>query len=36
VGKVQSESGVVHLVVDELFRPKLTLEPSNVRSRDFH
>jgi error-prone DNA polymerase len=35
-GKVQSETGVVHLVVDELFRPKLTLEPANVRSRDFH
>ena len=35
-GKVQAESGVVHLVVDELWKPKLTLEPSKVRSRDFH
>jgi len=35
-GKVQAESGVVHLVVDELWKPRLTLEPSKVRSRDFH
>jgi error-prone DNA polymerase len=35
-GKVQAEAGVVHLVVDELWRPRLTLEPSRVRSRDFH
>jgi error-prone DNA polymerase len=35
-GKVQAESGVVHLVVDELWKPRLTLEPSRVRSRDFH
>jgi error-prone DNA polymerase len=35
-GKVQAESGVVHIVVDELWKPKLTLEPSKVRSRDFH
>ncbi len=35
-GKVQAESGVVHLVVDELWKPRLSLEPSRVRSRDFH
>jgi error-prone DNA polymerase len=35
-GKVQSESGVVHIVVDELWRPNLTLSPTEVRSRDFH
>jgi error-prone DNA polymerase len=35
-GKVQSESGVVHIVVDELWRPTLSREPSKVRSRDFH
>jgi error-prone DNA polymerase len=35
-GKVQAESGVVHVVVDELWKPKLTLEPSRVKSRDFH
>jgi error-prone DNA polymerase len=35
-GKVQAESGVVHLVVDELWKPRLALEPSKVRSRDFH
>jgi hypothetical protein len=36
LGKVQSESGVVHVVVDELWRPALTLEPTKVSSRDFH
>jgi error-prone DNA polymerase len=35
-GKVQSESGVVHIVVDELWRPALTVEPTAVSSRDFH
>jgi error-prone DNA polymerase len=37
-GKIQSESGVIHIVVDELWRPRLTLEqePAKVRSRDFH
>ena len=35
-GKIQAESGVVHLVVDELWRPQLSLEPRGVKSRDFH
>jgi error-prone DNA polymerase len=35
-GKVQVESEVVHIVVDELWRPRLTLEPSRLKSRDFH
>ena len=35
-GKVQSESGVVHIVVDELWKPRLSVEPKKVRSRDFH
>jgi error-prone DNA polymerase len=35
-GKVQSEQSVVHIVVDELWRPKLSLEPNRIKSRDFH
>ncbi|TNF38323.1 MAG: DNA polymerase III subunit alpha [Deltaproteobacteria bacterium] len=35
-GKVQSERGVVHLVVDELWVPEVKVRPDNVRSRDFH
>jgi len=35
-GRVQSEKTVVHVVVEELWKPKLTVEPKRVRSRDFH
>ena len=35
-GKVQSEQSVVHLIVDKLWTPKLTLEPKPMRSHDFH
>ncbi len=35
-GKIQAESGVVHLVVDELWKPELSLKPTRVKSRDFH
>jgi len=35
-GKVQSEQSVVHLIVDKLWKPKLTLEPKRVSSRYFH
>ncbi len=35
-GKVQSEQSVVHIVVDELWKPKLSLEPNRIKSRDFH
>jgi hypothetical protein len=35
-GKVQSDSGVVHIVAAELWKPKLALQPTQVRSRDFH
>ena len=35
-GKVQSEESVVHIVVDELWKPELTLEPNRIKSRDFH
>ncbi|MFN8179185.1 MAG: error-prone DNA polymerase [bacterium] len=34
-GKVQKESGVVHLVADILFEPKLNVRPDGVTSRDF-
>ena len=35
-GKIQSEQGVVHLVVDELWRPRVRGQPTPIRSRDFH
>ena len=35
-GKVQSEQSVVHIVVDELWKPNLSLEPNCIKSRDFH
>jgi error-prone DNA polymerase len=35
-GKIQAEQGVVHLIAEELWRPKLSIEPELVRSRDFH
>jgi error-prone DNA polymerase len=35
-GKLQVEDGVVHLVAEELWEPRLELKPANARSRDFH
>jgi error-prone DNA polymerase len=35
-GKIQAEQGVVHLIAEELWTPKLSIEPELVRSRDFH
>ena len=35
-GKLQVENGVVHLVADSLWNPKLSLRPVDVASRDFH
>ncbi|MDH3592853.1 MAG: OB-fold nucleic acid binding domain-containing protein, partial [Planctomycetota bacterium] len=35
-GKLQAQDGVVHLVADSLWRPKLDREPAATRSRDFH
>jgi error-prone DNA polymerase len=35
-GKLQSEDGVVHLVAEELWEPKIELKPASVTSRDFH
>jgi error-prone DNA polymerase len=35
-GKLQVEDGVVHLVAEELWEPRLALKPASARSRDFH
>jgi error-prone DNA polymerase len=35
-GKLQAEDGVVHLVAEELWEPRLELKPASVGSRDFH
>jgi error-prone DNA polymerase len=35
-GKLQSHDGVVHLIVDSCWKPKLSRVPSNKDSRDFH
>jgi error-prone DNA polymerase len=35
-GKLQVEDGVVHLVAESLWKPRVELKPANVRSRDFH
>jgi len=35
-GKLQIESGVVHVVVEELWQPQLDRRPSKAKSRDFH
>ena len=35
-GKLQAEDNVVHLVAEELWKPRLELKPATVRSRDFH
>ena len=35
-GKVQSQSGVVHLVAEKLWIPNLNRRPTKVPSRDFH
>jgi error-prone DNA polymerase len=35
-GKIQSEDGVVHLIVDRVWEPRLRDEPAAQRSRDFH
>jgi len=35
-GKIQSEDGVVHLIVDRVWEPRLRDEPVSDRSRDFH
>ena len=35
-GKLQAEDGVVHLVAETLWEPRLELKPAATRSRDFH
>ena len=35
-GKLQSESGVVHIVADALWTPAITARPPTAGSRDFH
>jgi error-prone DNA polymerase len=35
-GKLQVEDGVVHLVAEELWEPRVELKPASTRSRDFH
>jgi error-prone DNA polymerase len=35
-GTIQAEDGVVHLVAEELWEPRVELKPATVRSRDFH
>ena len=35
-GKLQVEDGVVHLVADRFWRPRLELRPAQTKSRDFH
>ena len=35
-GKLQSESGVVHVVADALWAPEIPARPSTAGSRDFH
>jgi error-prone DNA polymerase len=35
-GKLQVESGVVHLIADSLWRPRVHVQPRRRRSRDFH
>jgi error-prone DNA polymerase len=35
-GTLQVEDGVVHLVAERLWEPKVELKPASTRSRDFH
>jgi error-prone DNA polymerase len=35
-GKIQSEEGVVHLIVERIWRPALQRRPVRSKSRDFH
>ena len=34
-GKIQAQEGVVHLIVDRVWRPELRQQPALKRSRDF-
>ncbi len=35
-GKIQTEQGVTHLVVDSMWVPELSVKPKRLKSRDFH
>ncbi len=35
-GRIQKQDGVVHLVADKLWTPRLGIEPRGVKSHDFH
>ena len=35
-GKLQVEDGVVHLVAEELWEPRIAMQPAKTLSRDFH
>jgi error-prone DNA polymerase len=35
-GRIQAEAGVVHLIVNRIWRPRLTRAPAGRGSRDFH
>ncbi|MGE5217114.1 MAG: error-prone DNA polymerase [Chloroflexota bacterium] len=35
-GTIQAEDGVVHLVAEKLWQPRVELKPASARSRDFH
>ena len=35
-GRMQAESGVVHVVADALWAPELPTRPPTAGSRDFH
>ena len=35
-GKIQSESGVIHLVVDQLWDPELSFQPEGTTTRSFY
>jgi error-prone DNA polymerase len=35
-GTIQAEDGVVHLVAEELWEPRVELKPASAGSRDFH
>ena len=35
-GTIQAEDGVVHLVAEELWEPRVKLKPASTGSRDFH
>ena len=35
-GKLEARDGVVHVIADELWAPRLNVQPQHGGSRDFH